>query len=136
MQDRALLCPLMVIVLSTFSLARGTGTGGSVKNQYVAATVLSVHEEAVQSNYVGDSPTDAPLQASAHIFDIAVQLNCGTYVGRYQSAFKFVPDILTPNRPVRVWFQKRVMDVRVPGEDLYHMAIVKRPRGTRGCESR
>jgi hypothetical protein len=100
------------------------------KNEILSGTVLQVkrHEYDSASNYVGDSPSDAPLHSNVHVYDVSVRVNCATYVGRYKSVFDYVPSVFTPNRKVEVRLRKHVMQIDVPGEEKYTMGIVERPR--------
>lgn len=108
---------------------------GRNNNDYYPGTVLSVHQHEAQSNYVGGSATDAPLQPSVYAYDVALRVKCGTYVGRYQTPYNSLPSVLTPNSEVDVRLQKHVMYVDVPGSREYRMSIVDRPRGQpSGCE--
>jgi hypothetical protein len=99
-------------------------------NKYLSGTVLQVkrHEYDSASNYVGDSPSDAPLHSNVYVYDISVSVNCATYVGRYKSAFDYVPSVFTPNRKVEVRLRNHVMQIDVPGEEKYTVGIVERPR--------
>lgn len=137
MCDRVFRYPFVIVAFSAIAFAGSSKKYSTLAAQYVPATVLDIHEEETQSNYVGDGPSDAPLRSEVHIYDISIRLDSGNYVGHYESAFDYVPSILTSNRPVKVRLQKHVMYVRVPGDEEYKMAIVKRPRGTpRSCERR
>jgi len=40
------------------------------KDQYQTATVVSVDKHVAESNYIGGSPSDAPLQAEDYSYDI------------------------------------------------------------------
>jgi hypothetical protein len=104
-------------------------------NDYYPATVLNVRQHQMQSNYVGGSATDAPLQSSVFAYDVSLHLDCGTYVGRYQTPFNSLPAVLTPNSEVDVRLQKHVMYVDVPGSREYRMSIVGPPHGqASGCQ--
>ena len=126
--------PFVVVVCSAVLFAKNPRAASGLKTQYLPATVLQVQEQEIQSNYVGDSPTDAPLQAEVHTYNVSIQLNCGTYVGRYSSPFDYLPDVLRSNRSVGVRLEKHVMHIKVPGEEEYTMGIVEHPRGHQGCE--
>lgn len=120
-----------------FAAANAKNAKGDSKNNndYYPGRVLSVHQHEVQSNYVGGSATDAPLQPSVYAYDVALRVKCGTYVGRYQTPYNSLPSVLTPNSEVDVRLQKHVMYVDVPGSREYRMSIVDRPHGqTSGCE--
>jgi hypothetical protein len=122
--------PFLILLFSAIGFAGSSKKNSTLAAQYAPATVLDIHEEETQSNYVGDNPSDAPLQSEVHIYDVSIRLDSGNYAGRYKSAFGYLPSILSSNRPVEVRLQKHVMYVRVPGDEEYKMAIVKRPRGT------
>jgi hypothetical protein len=126
-------CPAVVLVFSALSLAGSAKSKLPETAQYVPATVLKIAEREVQSNYVGSSPSDPPLQDEVHIYEVSLRLACGKYVGEFKSPFDYLPAILRANRPVEVRLQKHVMKVRVPGEEEYQMSIVIRPRNAQGC---
>lgn len=100
------------------------------KKNYLPGTVLQVqrHEAVADSNYVGDNPSDAPLRPDVYSYEVSIRVNCGTYVGRYQSAFDYLPSVFTPNRTVEVRLKKHVMRVDVPGEKEFTMRIVEHLR--------
>ena len=84
---------------------------------YQTATVVSVDKHVSQSNYVGSSPTDAPLQADDYSYDIGIRLDCNIYVGRYESATDYLPAVFSPNHAVDVRLQKHIMYVSLPDSD-------------------
>jgi hypothetical protein len=84
---------------------------------YQAATVISVDKHVTPSNYVGDSPSDAPLAADDYSYDIGIRLNCNVYVGRYESAIDYLPSAFAPNHKVDVLVRKHVMYVSLPESD-------------------
>jgi hypothetical protein len=87
------------------------------KDQYQTATVVSVDKRVSQSNYVGSSPTDAPLQADDYSYDIAIRLDCNIYIGRYESPIDYLPSVFSPQHTVDVRFQKHIMYVSLPDSD-------------------
>jgi len=87
------------------------------KDQYQTATVVSVDKQVPESTYVGGSPSDAPLQAEDHSYNIGIRLNCNIYVGRYESATDYLPSIFSPNHSVDVRLQKHIMYVSLPESD-------------------
>jgi hypothetical protein len=135
-KNRLLGFPLAIVLFSPFSFTGTSRADSNLKMQYVPGTVLHVQEQETQSNYIGGSPTDAPLQADVHLYDVSVRLNCGTYVGQYKSGLDYLPSVLTSNPSVEVRLQKHVMYVKVPGDQEYRMAIVEHPTGVRGCQQR
>jgi hypothetical protein len=84
---------------------------------YQTATVVSVTKHVSASNYVGDNPSDAPLQARDYSYDIGIRLNCNVYVGRYESAIRYLPSVFAPNHEVDVRLRKHIMYVNLPFSD-------------------
>jgi hypothetical protein len=72
---------LMLFVLVSVVLLTYVHAGA--KRGYQSATVVSVESHETPSNYVGDNPSDAPLQAEIHSYDIGIRMNCTVYVVRY-----------------------------------------------------
>jgi len=46
---------------------------------YQTAMVVAVDTVAAESNYVGVSPTDAPLGPQTYAYDVRIRLNCNVY---------------------------------------------------------
>jgi hypothetical protein len=84
---------------------------------YQTATVVSVDKHVSESNYVGGSPSDAPLQAEDYSYDIGIRLNCDVYVGRYESATDYLPSAFATQHAVDVRLQKHIMYVSLPDTD-------------------
>jgi len=96
---------------------------------YQTATVISVDKHASQSNYVGGSPSDAPLQADDFSYDIGIRLNCNVYVSRYESATDYLPAVFAPNHPVDVRLDKHILYVSLPDSDReVKLGIVRHQR--------
>jgi hypothetical protein len=87
------------------------------KDQYQTATVVSVDKHLSQSNYVGTSASDAPLQADDYSYDIGIRLDCNVYIGRYESPIDYLPSVFSPKHTVDVRFQKHIMYVSLPDSD-------------------
>jgi hypothetical protein len=130
-----LIYALALILFAPLVSANATKRDEGKKNQYLPGIVVTVQKHEAESNYVGDNPSDAPLQSTAFAYDVSLRVSCGTYVGRYQSALNYLPAVFTPNRPVEVRLQKHVMYVEVPGEQEYKMGIVDQPRGSNSCNN-
>ena len=96
----SVLCGVLLIGLSAESKA-------VVEQGYQAATVISVEKYQPVSNYLGDNPADAPLQAREYAYDIGIRLDCNVYVGRYQSAINYLPSGFAPNQ-IRFSFQEGI----------------------------
>lgn len=138
MRNSSLIYVLAALIVPSVS-AQTVKAHSTKKNEYLSGTVLQVkrHEYDSASNYVGDSPSDAPLHSNVHVYDVSVRVNCATYVGRYKSVFDYVPSVFTPNRKVEVRLRNHVMQIDIPGEEKYTMGIVERPRGlTTPCSDR
>jgi hypothetical protein len=84
---------------------------------YQTATVVSVDKHISQSNYVGASPTDAPLVAEDYSYDIGIRVNCNVYVGRYESAIDYLPSVFAPQHTVEMLLRKHVLYVSLPDGD-------------------
>jgi hypothetical protein len=137
-QNSSVIRVLVVVLIAPSVYAKTEKANFNKKNQYVQGTVLRVqeHEENSASNYVGSSPTDAPLRSEVYAYDISIRVNCATYVGRWESPFDYLPSVFTPNRVVQVRVEKHLMYVYVPGEREFRMGLVDPPRsGFSGCDS-
>jgi|HubBroStandDraft_6_1064221.scaffolds.fasta_scaffold148331_3 hypothetical protein len=96
-----------------------------VDQGYQAATVVSVSRHESYSNYAGDNPSDAPLQARDYAYDIGIRLNCNVYIGRYESAIRYLPSVFAANHEVDVRLRKHVMYISLPySDDEVMMGIV------------
>jgi hypothetical protein len=126
-------CSLIYVIAALIApcvCAKTVKANSTKQNEYLSGTVLQVkrHEYDSASNYVGNSPSDAPLHSDVYVYDIFVSVNCATYVGRYESVFDYLPSLFTPNQKVEVRLRKHVMQIDVPGEERYTMGIIERPR--------
>jgi hypothetical protein len=117
-----------LILLVLVSGALMTCAHAEAKQNYQSATVVSVEKHESPSNYVGGNPSDAPLQATVHSYDIGIRLNCETYVARYESALDYLPSAFTPNHDIEVNLQKHVIHVSLPGNRDVRMSINRRIR--------
>ena len=117
----------LLLLLLVFGVLQ-TCVHADVKDGHQSATVVSVANHETPSNYAGDSPSDTPLQAEVHSYDIGIQMNCTVYVVRYESALDYLPSVFAPNHAVEVTLQKHAMYVSLPGDRELRMSI--------GCRSR
>jgi hypothetical protein len=115
---------LVLLVLLSGGLL--TSAHAKTKQEFQSATVVSVDTHETPSNYVGDNPTDAPLQAEVHSYDIGIRQDCTVYTVRYESALDYLPSVFTPNHAVDISLQKHVMDVALPGDRDVKLGIVYR----------
>src|SRR5215469_15573844 len=66
--------------------------------KYRPATVVHVHEYALPSTYIEDTGIGAPELPEIYNYDIAVQVSCDVYTGRYQSDKELVIPVLGLDR--------------------------------------
>jgi len=99
------------LILSALLVYFHASTKRESKDQYQTATVVSVDKHVSESNDVGGSPSDAPVQAEDYSYDIGIRLNCDIYIGRYESATDYLPAVFSPKHSVDVRLQKHVMYV-------------------------
>jgi hypothetical protein len=101
---------------------------------YQHATVIHVREYALPSTYIEDTGIGAPQLPDVYKYDIAIQLACGVYTGRYQSDKQDLPPILAQHRTMEVRVEKRFLHVRVDHSHEIEMRIVRHRRAKRnGC---
>jgi hypothetical protein len=101
-----------VLLICVHAWAKETTADG-----YQTATVVSVNKHVSASNYFGDNPVDAPLRAREYSYDIGIRLNCDVYVGRYESATRYLPSVRAPNPEVDVRLYKHILYVSLPFSD-------------------
>ena len=117
------------LMLSALLVYLHADTKRESKDQYQMSTVVSVNKHGSESNYVGGSPSDAPLQAEDYSYDIGIRLNCNIYIGRYESATDYLPSVFSPKHSVDVRLQKQIMYVSLPESDReVKMGIVAHSR--------
>ena len=110
----------LVLLLLVFGalLPRMQGsTPKDVEHGYQTALVVSVGKHETPSNYVGDNPADAPLQARNYAYEIGIRLDCNVYVGLYQSAMNYLPSDFAPGKTLDVRVGKHVIYVTLPYSD-------------------
>ncbi len=105
------------LTLTTLLIYLHADTKRESKDRYQTATVVSVDKHVSESNYVGGSPSDAPLQAEDYSYDIGIRLNCNIYIGRYESATDYLPSVFSPKHAVDMRLQKHAMYVSLPESD-------------------
>ncbi|HZR56071.1 MAG TPA: hypothetical protein VFA74_04295 [Terriglobales bacterium] len=115
-----------LILFLLVSSALVTSIYAEAKPKFQTATVVSVQKHETPSNYVGDNPSDAPLQSTVYSYDIGIRLNCALYVARYDSAFNYLPSAFTPNQNIEINLQKHVVEVALPGNRDVRMSINRR----------
>lgn len=102
---------------------------------YIEGTVVRVEKHERQEQVSGQNPSDAPLPDPAtYSYDVAVHVNCGTYVGRYQSWYDYVPSVFTSNRKIQLRLTRSAMYVDVPYQKELELPIVSKHVESGPCE--
>lgn len=115
MRKGALLSSVGCGVLLIFPHARAKPT---IEGGYQTAIVVGVKKHVSASNYAGDNPSDAPLGSrDGYSYDIEIRLNCNVYVGRYQSATRYLPSVFATNHEVDIRLHKHILYVSLPFSD-------------------
>jgi hypothetical protein len=84
----------------------------------------------------GSNPSDAPLpDPQTYDYDVAVRVNCGTYVGLYESWYDYVPSILTASQKIQLRLTHSAMYVNVPNQKEVGMRIIQRREEGGSCSS-
>jgi hypothetical protein len=94
---------------------------------YLEGTVVRVDKHQANERVPGENPSDAPLADPAVFsYDVAIHVNCGTYVGRYQSWYDYVPSVFKNNQKIQLRLTRSAMYVNVPNEKEVELNIVSR----------
>jgi hypothetical protein len=99
---------------------------------YVQGTVVHVQRNKVYSpEYTmgGSNPSDAPLTSQYYAYEVSIRVDCKTYVGRYETPFKYLPSVFTADRPIQLHLTKHVMYFDLPYDPDMRMGIVRRSSG-------
>lgn len=100
----------------------------SVKSGYQTATVTTVKKLDTTPQFIGGNPTDAPTHADDFAYEVGIRLECTNYVGRYESAFDYLPAAIAPNKEVDVRLGKHWMYVSLYADREIKMGIVHHER--------
>lgn len=101
-------------------------------SSYVNGTVVEVQKHKVYSpayTMGGSNPSDAPLASLYYSFEVAVRVDCQTYVGRYETPFNYLPSEFTTNQPIQVRLTRHVLYFGMPNDPDMRMGIVRRSAG-------
>jgi hypothetical protein len=107
----------LILLTLVFGVLSPRVQGRTPKDVYHTALVVSVEKHETPSNYAGDNPADAPLQARDYAYEIGIRLDCNVYVGLYQSAMNYLPSDFAPGKTVEVRVRKHVIYVTLPYSD-------------------
>jgi hypothetical protein len=117
---------VLVVVVAALSLPAAVAKAPQTRN-YQDAIVLRVDKHEDQPRAGGDNPSDAPLpDPETFSYDIALRVNCGTYVGRYQSWYDYVPAVFSPNQRIHLLLTRSVIYVPVPNQREVEMPIISK----------
>ena len=126
---------IVFAILAGILAAVGASAKESKIKQYVEGTLVRVDKHESQGNVSGQNPSDAPLaDPETYAYDVAVHVNCGTYVGRYQSWYDFVPSVFAPDQKLRLRLTRSVMYVDVPNQKELELKIVSKHVERGPCE--
>jgi hypothetical protein len=130
------LCVCIFFVGAVTPMLNASGRRNRSK-AFQRGTVLRVDQHQVQSpanTFGAGNPSDAPLASSFYIYDVSIHTNCGSYVGRYETPFKYLPSAFSPNNPIEVRPTKHVLYFDLPNDPDLRMSIVHRAvNKTRPC---
>lgn len=108
----------------------------STSKQYVEGTIVRVDRHQSVPNVSEQNPSDAPLaDPETFAYDVAVHVNCGTFVGRYQSWYDYLPSVFGADRKIQLRMARSVMYVSVPNEKELELPIVSKHIERGPCES-
>ena len=99
-----------------------------IRGAFVQGTVVGVRHKLYSpgSTNAGSNPSDAPLTSRFYAYEVSVRVDCKTYVGRYETPFKYLPSALTPDQPIPVRLTRHVMYFELPNDPDMRMGIVHR----------
>lgn len=118
---------MVVVVLGLVPALYGKQTQGT--NAFVQGTVIRVEmrkEYSPAYTMGGSNPSDAPLTSRFYVYEVAVRVDCKTYVGRYETPFHYLPSAFSANRPIQVRLTRHVLYFDFPDDPEMRMGIVRR----------
>jgi hypothetical protein len=126
-------CMSMLLFCGTVPVAGASRT--PVPAKYQQGTIFSVQKNEVQSPAYsgGDNPSDTPLRSDYYAYQVAVQVNCGTYVGRYESPYDYLPSAFAQEHILPVRVTKDVLYFNLPGDQEMPINIVHRKEIKQAC---
>jgi hypothetical protein len=92
---------------------------------YQQGTILSVEDHQVHSPEYsgGNNPSDEPLSNDVYAYDVAVRVDCGTYVAHYESPMDYLPSAFAAHQPIAVQVTPHFLYFRLPLAGEMKMAI-------------
>ena len=126
---------IVIAVLAAMLAVINASAKESKIRQYFEGTVVRVDKYEPQQVVAGQNPSDAPLaDPETFAYDVAVHVSCGTYVGRYQSWYDYVPSVFAADRKIQLRLTRSVMYVNVPNEKELELSIVSKHIERGPCE--
>jgi hypothetical protein len=89
---------LFLVVLVTVT----TASAAPLRNACESGKIVSVRKLAADVTSFLGSPSDAPLQASAFVYEVRVRVDDSILVARYESAIDHLPASLMPGKSVKI----------------------------------
>lgn len=127
---------VVLAVVAAMLVAVSVSAKESRIGRYLEGTVVGVDKRGSQEPVLGQNPSDAPLADPATFaYDVAVNVNCGTYVGRYQSWYDYVPSGFAADRKIQLRLTRSMMYVSIPDEKEIELAIVSKHIDRRPCNN-
>lgn len=125
---------LSAIVCGTLFVLSAYAKQSQIK-PYLEGTVVQVDKHEAAALVPGGNPSDAALaDPETYAYDIAVRVNCSTYVGRYRSWYDYLPPVFRPNQKIQLRLTRSVMYVDVPNEKEVELSIVSKHVEHGPCE--
>jgi hypothetical protein len=122
-------CAIFLIVLTVTAVAKESS------KSYLNGTVLRVERIDNSARPNLDNPTDAPMpDPETFSYNVSVHVNCGTYIGRYENWYDFVPSVLAPNQKIQLRLTRTAMFVPMSNQKEIEMSIVSKHREAGPCE--
>jgi hypothetical protein len=117
----------ILLVCAIVSALGANAPRTEIRSPYQQGTILSVQKSEVQPPAAsgGDNPSDAPPHCDYYAYEVAVRVNCGTYVGRYQSPNDYFPAAFVPDHTLPVRITRHVLYFNLPGDQEMQMNIVR-----------
>jgi hypothetical protein len=120
-----------LIALILLMLATALRLYAAEESNLVQGTVVRVQKRIEQSpDYTtgGSNPSDAPLTSRYYTYEVSIRVDCEIYVGRYVTAFNYLPSAFTADRLVPIRLTRHVMYFDFPNDPDLRMGIVRRRR--------
>jgi hypothetical protein len=106
----------------------------AIRNE--TATVVSVATHETPTNYVGDSPTDAPLQVQSYSYDITLRTGCASYITEYDTPIDYLPSAFVAGGTLDIVAKRHTILANLPtGEEALLIIHHRRRFVDSGCSN-